>query len=44
MGLMAFITSLNSASVPQVPEPPPDEILFGDTEILWGSTTVTFND
>lgn len=23
---------------------PPDIILFGDTVILWGSTTVTFND
>lgn len=43
MGLMAFIHSL-SGSVPPVPEPPPEEILWGDTEILWGNTTVTFSD
>lgn len=44
MGLIHFILSLNSASVPPVPEPPPDEITWGSTDVLWGSTTVTFSD
>lgn len=44
MGLIQFITTLNAATVPEVPEPPSDEILFGDTEILWGDTVVIFSD
>ena len=44
MGLIGFIISLNSASIPSVPIPPDAGILWGDIDILWGSTTVTFSD
>lgn len=44
MGLIEFIMTLNSASVPEVPEPPPDDILMGDEETLWGDTVITFSD
>ena len=44
MGLIDFIIGLNSASVPAVPEPPPDEILMGDDEVLWGDDEITFDN
>lgn len=43
MGLIEFIMTLNSASVPEVPEPPPEDILMGDDEVLWGDTEITFD-
>lgn len=44
MGLIHFILSLNSASVPSVPEPPEEGILWGDVEALWGDQIITFSD
>lgn len=44
MGLTTFILSLNVSAAVAPPPPEEDEILWGDTEVLMGSTTVTFND
>lgn len=43
MGLIEFIMSLNAESVPEVPEPPPEEVLMGDTDVLWGDDEQTFD-
>lgn len=43
MGLIEFIMSLNAGLVPEVPEPPPEEILMGDEDVLWGDTEQTFD-
>lgn len=44
MGLMAFIQSLKTATLPSGGGGDPGEILWGDTEILMGSTTITFSN
>lgn len=45
MNIFASIALIKGIGKPHQPDPaPPEEITFGDTDILWGSTTVTFND
>jgi hypothetical protein len=44
MGLIEFILSLNAESVPETPEPPIEDILFGDDDVLWGDSDTTFDD
>lgn len=45
MNIFASIALIKGISKPHQADPAPGgEITFGDTVILWGSTTVTFND
>jgi hypothetical protein len=44
MGLMFFMQSLRPLVSEGEEEPPEDEILWGNTEILMGNEDITFND
>lgn len=43
MGIIDFLIIM-IGQAEQVPAPPPEEILMGDEDVLWGSTEITFDD
>lgn len=44
MGLIQFITTLNTTVQQEEPDPEPGDILMGNEEILWGNEEITFED